>query len=107
MNDFIDMIEQTPKIETQKCKLVSILLWLTLQYSIYVITIIAFYMYDYFIAFLALVLSFIVIGIVRSKIRNSVIPVKQREYHYTDRGIADWYTARELCLETKEDTKVI
>ncbi|MDQ1244605.1 MAG: hypothetical protein QG565_945, partial [Campylobacterota bacterium] len=31
------------------------------------------------------------------KLRNSVIPPKQREYQYNDKGIADWYTAKELC----------
>ncbi len=103
-NDFIEMIEPTPKINTKKCKVVSFIIRVLLQYSIYAVTIVTWYMYDYFIAFLALILSFIVVGIVRSKLRNSVIPVKQREYQYSDKGIADWYTAREICLETSEDT---
>lgn len=103
-NDFIEMMEPTPKIHTKKCKVVAFILRIFLQYSIYAITIIVWYMYDYFIAFFALILSFIVVGIVRSKLRNSVIPPKQREYQYTDKGIADWYTAKELCIEIKEDS---
>lgn len=102
-NDFIEMMEPTPKIYTKKCKVVSFIIRVLLQYSMYVVTIFAFYMYDYFIAFLALILSFIIVGIVRSKLRNSVIPMKQREYQYTDQGIADWYTARALCIETSEE----
>jgi hypothetical protein len=58
-------------------------------------------MYDYFMAFFALILSFIIMGIVRSKLRNSVIPPNQREYQYNDKGIADWYTAKELCYGDK------
>ncbi len=102
-NDFIDMIEPTPKIRTKKCKAVSFIIWIFLKYSIYVVTLLTWYLYDYFIAFFALILSFIVVGIIRSKLRNSVIPLKQREYQYSDRGIADWYTAKELCIELDED----
>lgn len=102
-NDFIEMIEPTPKIKSKKCKIVSFFIWIFLQFSIYLATLIAWYIYDYFIAFFALILSYIVVGIVRSKLRNSVIPFKQREYQYNDKGIADWYTARELCIEIEEN----
>ena len=44
-------------------------------------------------------LSFVIVGIIRAKLRNSVIPVKQREYQYNDKGIADWYAARAICFE--------
>lgn len=97
-NDFIDMIEPTPILKTKKCRFISSVLWIFLQFSTYFITVLIWYIYDYFIAFFALILSFIVMGIVRSKLRNSVIPLKQREYHYNDKGIADWYTAKELCF---------
>ena len=106
-NDFIDMIEPTPILKSKKCKIVSFILRIFLQFSPYLITLIIWYMYDYFIAFFVLILSFIVLGIIRSKLRNSVIPVKQREYHYNDKGIADWYTARELCIEVEEEDKDI
>lgn len=102
-NDFIEMIEPTPKINIKKCKIVSFIIWIFLQFFIYITTLLSWYLYDYFIAFFTLILSFIVVGIIRSKLRNSVIPVKQREYQYTDKAIADWYTARELCIEVKED----
>ncbi|MCK4875422.1 MAG: hypothetical protein KAR81_00460 [Sulfurimonas sp.] len=98
-NDFIDMIEPTPILKSKKCKIISFVLRILLQFSPYLITLIIWYMYDYFIAFFVLILSFIVVGIVRSKLRNSVIPVKQREYQYNDQGIADWYTARAICYE--------
>ncbi len=101
-NDFIDMIESTPKLYSKKCKLISLLLRMFLQFSIYIIAIISWYIYDYFIAIATLLLSFVIIGIVRSKIRNSVIPFKQREYQYNDKGIADWFTAKEICNDELE-----
>ena len=101
--DFIDLIEPTPKLKTKKCKTISLLLRVFLQFTTFLASLTAWYLYDYFIALLTLVLSFIIMGIIRSKIRNSVIPPKQREYQYNDQGIADWYTARELCIETEEE----
>ena len=98
-NDFLEMIEPTPKLNTTRCKTISFLLRIFLQFSSYATTLLFWYMYDYFIAFFALILSFLIVGIIRSKLRNSVIPIKQREYQYNDKGIADWYTAMELCYE--------
>lgn len=98
-NDYIDLIEPTPKLHSKKCKLISLMLRLFLQFTTYIMAIIAWIMYDLFIGAAILILSYIVMGIVRSKIRNSVIPMSQREYQYNDKGIADWYTAKELCFE--------
>ncbi|WP_324170711.1 hypothetical protein [Sulfurimonas sp.] len=102
MNDFIDMIEPTPKLHSKKCKLISMLLRIFLQYGIYIIGSLVWLKYDYFISIATFLLSFIIMGIVRSKIRNSVIPIKQREYQYNDKGIADWYTAKEICNDELE-----
>ena len=96
--DFIEQIEPTPKLHSKKCKMIALSIRFFLQYFLYLFTAIMWYKYDYFIAIASLLLGFIVIGIIRSKLRNSVIPPSQREYQYTDQGIADWYTARELCF---------
>ena len=101
-NDYIDLIEPTPKLHSKKCKLISFILRVFLQFTTFFISLLAWYLYDYFFALLALVLSFIIMGIIRSKLRNTVIPPTQREYQYNDQGIADWYTARELCIEIEE-----
>ena len=101
-NDFIDMIEPTPKLHSKKCKFISFVLRVFLQFTTFIASLLVWFIYDYFIALLTLVLSFIIMGIIRSKLRNAVIPPAQREYQYNDQGIADWYTAKELCLETEE-----
>jgi hypothetical protein len=96
-NDFIEMIDPTPKLHTKKCKAVSYTIWLFLKFSTFAATLIAWYMYDYFIAFFVLILSFIIVGIIRAKLRNIAIPQKQQEYPYNDKAIADWFSAREIC----------
>lgn len=98
-NDFINQIEATPKLSTKKCKLVSFILYIFLQFTSYMAGIVTWYIYDYFIGIAIFLLSFMIMGIIRSKLINSVIPVSQREYNYNNKGIADWYTARELCIE--------
>jgi len=98
-SDFIDQIEPTPKLHSKKCKLIALVLRIFLQYTTIIVALLSWYIYDYFIAIATLLLTFIIVGIIRSKLRNSVIPPSQREYQYNDKGIADWYTARELCIE--------
>jgi len=101
-DNYIDMIEQTPKLNTKKCKLISYLLKIFLQVTTIISGLLAWYLYDYFIAIATLLLTFIIMGIIRSKISNSVIPPQQREYNYSDKDIADWFVAKELCFETDD-----
>ncbi len=101
--DFIELIEPTPKLRTKKCKFISFLIRIFLQYTTFIVALLTWYIYDYFIAIAILLLSFIIMGIVRSKIRNAVIPSKQKEYQYNDEGIANWYVSRELCIELEDE----
>ena len=101
-DDFIDMMEPTPKLLSKKCKTISFLLKIFLQYTIYPIGLITWCISDYFIAIATFLLSYIIMGIIRLYLRNSVIPPKQREYPYNDQGIADWYTAKEMCDDKLE-----
>lgn len=102
--DFLEQIEPTPKLHTKKCKLAAFTLRVFLQFGTIIIGLIIWYMYDYFVAIAGFLLSFIIIGIIRSKLRNSVIPLSQREYQYSDQGIADWYMAKELCFGIDKPT---
>ena len=101
-DDFIDQIEPTPKLHSKKCKLISFILRLFLDFTTIGTGLIVWYFYDYFIAIASLLLTFIVMGIIRSKIRNRVIPITQREYQYNNQGIADWYTAKVICIDELE-----
>jgi len=97
--NYIELIEPTPKLHSKQCKLIALAIRVALQFTTIIVGLVTWYLYDYFIAIATLLLTFIIMGIVRSKLRNSVIPPSQREYQYNDQGIADWYTAKEICLE--------
>jgi len=97
--DYIDLIEQTPTIHTKRCKIIAFTVRIFLQFTTFVVGLIVWYLYDYFIAIASLLLSYIIMGIIRSKIRNSVIPPNQLEYQYNDKAIAEWFVAKELCYE--------
>jgi len=101
--NIIDMIEPTPKLHSKRCKTLSFLVKIFLQYTTFVSGLIAWFLYDYFIAIATIIFSFIIMGIIRSKMRNDVVPPRQREYQYNDQGIADWFVARELCIEVEND----
>jgi len=103
-NDYIDFIEPTPKLIDKKCQILSLFIRIFLQFGTYITTLFAWYMYDYFIAGTTLILSFIIIGIIRSKLRNIAIPITQQEYQYDDKTIADWFVAKEICYKNSSKT---
>ena len=101
-NDYIDLIEPTPILHTKKCQFISLIIKLFLQFTPIIAALITWNLYDYFIAGATLLIMFVVVGIVRAKMRNSVIPPSQREYHYNDEGIAKWFTTKEICPKNDE-----
>ena len=103
-NETLELIEPTPRLHSTKCKITAFSIRVFLQFTTLISALTAWYLYDYFIAVATLLITFIVMGIIRSKMRNSVIPPHQREYAYTDEGIAAWFTAKELCIESEPIT---
>ena len=101
-NDYIDLIEPTPVLHTKKCQFIALFIKLCLQFIPLVTALITWYLYDYFIAGATLLIMFVIVGIIRAKMRNSVIPLSQREYHYNDEGIANWFTAKEICSQSDD-----
>jgi len=98
--NYIDMREDVPLPNSKICKLISFFIFIFLQFTTFVVSLITLYLYDYFIALLVLVLSFIIMGITRSKISNSVISATQREYQHSDKDIANYYTVKEICFKS-------
>ncbi len=97
-NDFLELIEPTPTIQTKKCRALVLCITFFLKFSTIIGALIAWIFYDYFVAAATLLITFLVIGIIRSKLRNEVIPPNQREFHYTDKAIATWYVAKRICF---------
>jgi len=65
----------------------------------YIFALILWYNYDLFVSFISLGLTYLVIGIIRSKLRTLSIPPHQLEYNYNDMAIATWFAAKRLCYE--------
>jgi hypothetical protein len=94
----VDEFKTPPQLQKSSCKLMAICLRLFLQFFSAIATIVAWYIYGYFAAAATLALSFIFMGIIRSKLKNSVIPPQQLEHIYTDKEIAHWYIAKRICF---------
>lgn len=95
--DIIELMEAPPKLYSKRCKAVSVLLRMFLEYGISASILISWYIYDIFIAVMTMFLGFIIMGIIRSKLINAAIIPSQREFSRSDKEIAEWFTAKELC----------
>lgn len=95
--DVVELQEEIPKLNTLKCKILATALWLFLQYSIYLIMLIVWVLYDFFISIFALMISFLVIGIIRSNLRVSSLLTQHLELEYDDKSIATLYVAKNIC----------
>lgn len=91
-------IDPTPILPTRQCRFMARLMGWGLSYGNYMIALIVWWKSDWFIAIGALLLGYIVFGIIRSKLRNDSIPPAQRETPYTDYAIATWYLSRNHCF---------
>ncbi|MDO9208235.1 MAG: hypothetical protein Q7T91_08265 [Sulfuricurvum sp.] len=91
-------IDPTPTLPTRRCRFMARLLGWALSYGNYALALLVWWQSDWFIAIGMLLLSFILFGILRSKLRNDSIPASQREYAYDDYAIATWYLSRNTCF---------
>jgi hypothetical protein len=102
----IPSIEPTPVVKNRRCKIFVYAISISLGYGPAVAAAVIWYKYDLFFAVAALLIGYIIFGIIRSKLRNSVIPTRQQEYQYSDKEIASWYVARRLCFDYDDDISI-
>lgn len=93
----IDMIEPTPTPDTLTCKAYVWLITVALKGAAALVALFVWWRYDAVMAFFALLVGYVVMGIVRSKLRTYAIPPKQFEQPYSDYAIACWVAMRRLC----------
>jgi len=93
----MDLYTQTPIPPNKQCKLLHTLLSMFLSYGTYIITALVWFLYNWYYALSALLLAFVLIGILRSKLLHSSIPKSQQEFTYSDKDIAAWYLHRHVC----------
>lgn len=107
MKTDIPLIEPTPEPSRAFCRFAAIALGYFLSYGTYMAALIVWLLYDWFYAVAALLAGFVILGIVRAKIRNISIPLQQQEYQYTDLAIAKWFIVRKtLCDFTNENMQM-
>jgi len=93
----IDLIEPTPIPKSSYCKVISKVIELFLRFSIYFFGLILYLSFDIFVSCIGLAIYFIVLGIIKSKLRLISIPYRQLEFDYSDREISQWYVMKYLC----------
>ena len=96
-DEIIDTKMPIPVFTTRRCRFFALLMSTLLRFGSIIVAIIVAIRYDYFLAIAALLTSYIILGIVRSKIRDMVIPVKLQEFTYSDSDIAKLYLHQEVC----------
>ena len=93
----MEIFTQTPTLPNRGCKLLSFALANALHYGIYLITAAVWFIYNWYYALSAFLLAYIIMGILRSKLLHSSIPMVQQEFTYTDKDIAAWYLHKYVC----------
>ena len=98
----MEIYTQTPQPPNKACKILHLLLSGFLSYGIYLITAVVWWQYNWYYALSALLLSFVLMGILRSKLLHSSIPKVQQEFTYSDKDIIGWYLHRYVCPSEAE-----
>ncbi len=98
----MELYTQTPQPPNTQCKVLHILLWIILSYGAYLGAAGVWWFYNWYYALSVLLLAFILIGIVRSKLLHSSIPKVQQEFTYTDKDISAWFLHTHLCPSKAE-----
>ncbi len=98
----MNLYTQTPELPNRPCRLLKSLLAVFLSYGAVIITLGIWWLYNWYYALSCLLLAFILIGIVRSKLLHSSVPKAQQEFTYSDKDIAAWYLHRYICPSKAE-----
>jgi len=84
-------------LPTFRCKLLAQLLQYTLMFGSITVAFLALYFYDWFIALVGFLFSYIVLGIIRSKIRLVTLHPTQFEENFSDKELAILYISKYFC----------
>ena len=98
----MEIYTQTPPQPNQVCKILHFILSAFLSYGIYLIAAVVWWLYNWYYALSALLLSFVLMGILRSKLLHSSIPKVQQEFTYSDKDIIGWYLYQYVCPSKAE-----
>lgn len=96
-NETVYLKEETPEPNSTRCKTVVYTIAFLLRFGSFLIALAIFICADLFYAIASGLIAYIIIGIVKSKMRSASIPPSQHEFSYNDTEIAKWYAKKILC----------
>ncbi len=92
-------LEPLPELNRARCRVLARLVGYVLSFGTYLPFFPVWYKFDLFLAIASTLFAFVVMGIVRAKMRNISIPITQQEYQYNDRAIATWFVAKRTACD--------
>ena len=93
MQETLELFEPVPVLNNNKEKLLVFLISLSLSYGYIIIALFVWWDTSWYIALSALLLSYIVTGIISSKILHQYVPQRQHEFTYSSKELASWIVA--------------
>ncbi len=99
--EIVEFIQPTPKPKSKKCAFLINIVAFLLRFSALLVMIGVFFLFNwnFMYAITSFFLSYIVVGIIRAKMRQLAIPPQQLELNYNDKAIAAWYLLKFYCFE--------
>ncbi|MGD9969396.1 MAG: hypothetical protein AB7S65_02995 [Sulfuricurvum sp.] len=97
-------IDPTPSLPTRQCRILARIVAFFLRFGNLIAAAAVWWMSDWFFGIGTFLLGFIVMGILRSKMRNDSIPPAQREFPYNDYAIASWYLFANYCITLPKES---
>lgn len=91
MQETLELFKPVPRAQNTIQKWLRWLLGTFLAYGAFILAAVAWYLYNWYIGLSILLLAYLVIGILSSKIIHLAIPPVQREFAYSPYEIASWY----------------
>ena len=89
--------EVLPNIQNRKCKLLHYFVYTILAYSPLMVGGYIWYKYDLYFSIMSILVLFLTMGIISSKMKNEAIPPSQIEFSHSTFEIAKWYVSKILC----------
>lgn len=90
MEETIELFKPVPKMRNKKERIIQGLLAFVLSFGFLLISLLFWWQTNWYVALFSLPFSYLVIGIISSKLVHLSVPFKQREFHYSSMQIAAW-----------------
>ena len=93
MSETLELFEPVPTLRNTKEKTLAGSLTLLLSFGYIIIALLVWIETSWYLALSTLLLGYLVMGIISSKIVHFYVPVRQREFNYSNKELAVWVIA--------------